>query len=239
MQTKVQKIIATALAAIYGLWTAPLSQAYAFNELVPDVRQPSAVSGGSACPVKSHQLTAAGSIAERWSTALGTTPVTIITLDQTAAGRLNEIEQVITKALGVWTGVSGTTLLPGSLAPLARVSAATSCGSDGVNSICFDQLDMAFTPGVLAFTRVITADKIGAKLGSGSVATQLGQILDADNRIDRGTHRASQCAFVAIRAAWRDRNFRLPRCRRGCHERSGNRSGDSGLELRLAGTGAV
>jgi hypothetical protein len=117
--------------------------------------------------------------------------VTIITLDQTAAGRLNEIEQVITAALGVWTHVAGTTLLPGSLAPLARASAATSCGSDGVNSICFDQPDMAFTPGVLAFTRVITADKIGTQLGSGPAATQLGQILDADIYFNPGDSRVT------------------------------------------------
>jgi Matrixin len=200
MQPTARKIIATTLAAIYGLWTAPLAQAYVFNEIVPDVRQPPSVSGGSACPVKTHQLTAAGSIAERWSTALGTTPVTIITLDQTAAGRLNEIEQVIITALGVWTGVSGTTLLPGSLAPLTRVSAATSCGADGVNSICFDQMDMAFTPGVLAFTRVITADKLGAQLGSGPAATQVGQILDADVYCNPGDSRVTFATPAALPA---------------------------------------
>lgn len=205
MQAKARKFIVAVLAAVYGLWFAPLAQAYAFNEIVPDVRQPASISGGSACPVKSHQLAAAGSISERWSTALGTNPVTIITLDQTAAGRLNEIEQVITTALGVWTGVSGTTLLPGSLAPLTRVSAATSCGSDGVNSICFDQPDMAFTPGVLAFTRVITADKIGAQLGSGPAATQLGQILDADIYFNPGDSRvtfATPAALGANQAAY-------------------------------------
>jgi matrixin len=183
---RTRKFMATALAAIYCFWTATLARAYAFNEIVPDVRQPVAVSGGSACPVKAHQLTVTGSITEQWSTALGTSPVTILTLDQTATGRLNEIEQVITAALGVWTGVSGTTLLPGSLAPLTRVSAANSCGSDGVNSICFDQPDSAFTPGVLAFTRVITADKLGTQIGSGPAATQLGQILDADVYLNPG-----------------------------------------------------
>lgn len=205
MQTRTQKFVATALAATYGLWTAPLAQAYAFNEIVPDVRQPAALSGGSACPVPARRLAAPGSIAERWSTALGTTPVTIITLDQTAAGRLNEIEQVISAALGVWTGVSGTTLLPASLAPLTRVSAATSCGSDGVNSICFDQPDMAFTPGVLAFTRVITADKLGAQLGSSPPATQLGQILDADIYFNPGDSRvtfATPAALGANQAAY-------------------------------------
>ena len=180
MHIAIRKFTAITLAAIYGLWTAPLAQAYAFNEIVPDIRQPAAVSGGSACPVPSHRLTAPSSVTEQWSTALGTSPVTILTQDQTTAGRLNEIEQVIAAALGVWTGVNGTTLLPASLAPLTRVASAASCGSDGVNSICFNQPDSAFTPGVLAFTRVITADKLGAQLGSGPAATQLGQILDAD-----------------------------------------------------------
>jgi hypothetical protein len=150
--------------------------------------------------VKAHQLTSARGIAERWSTALGTNPVTIITLDQTAAGRLNEIEQVITAALGVWTRVSGTTLLPSSLTPLTRVAAATSCGSDGVNSICFDQPDMAFTPGVPAFTRVITADVIGAQLGSSPAATQLGQILEADIYFNPGDSRVT-FATPAARSA--------------------------------------
>lgn len=200
MQARTRKFMATALAAIYCFWTATLARAYAFNEIVPDVRQPPSVSGGSACPVPGHQLTAAGSVTERWSTALGTNPVTILTLDQTAAGRLNEIEQVITAALGIWTGVSGTTLLPASLASLTRVSAASSCGADGVNSICFDQPDSAFTPGVLAFTRVISADQIGAQLGSGPVATQLGQILDADIYFNPGDSRVTFATPSALGA---------------------------------------
>jgi hypothetical protein len=39
---------------------------------------------------------------------------------------------------------------------------------------------MAFTPGVLAFTRVITADAVGVQVGNSPVSTELGQILDAD-----------------------------------------------------------
>src|SRR5258708_23293778 len=124
--------------------------------IVPDVRQPVAISGGSACPVRAHQLTSAGSIAVRWSTVLNSSPVTIVTQNQTASGRLTEIEQAIAQSLVVWTGVSGTTLVPATLAPLARTAAQNACGSDGLNSICFDQADIAFTPGVLAFTRVIT-----------------------------------------------------------------------------------
>src|SRR5579859_90848 len=176
LHTSIRIIVANILL----LSTALHAAGYAFNETVPDVRLPASLSGGSACPVPSRQLTSTGSIAIRWSTALSTNPVTIMTQDQTPNGRLSEIEQAIQQSLGVWMGVSGTTLLPASLAPLTRVSAATSCGADGINSICFDQPDMAFTPGVLAFTRIVTADHIGEQLANGSAATFPGQILDAD-----------------------------------------------------------
>lgn len=180
MRETVRKMGAISSALLFGLWFVPSSHGYTFNEIVPDVRQPASKSGGSACPVRAHQLNGPGGIAVRWSTALGTNPVTILTQDQTPAGRLNEIEQVIQKSLGAWTGVSGSALLPASLAPVTRVSSANICGSDGINSICFDQPDMAFTPGVLAFTRVITADAIGIQIGSSAVSTEVGQILDAD-----------------------------------------------------------
>jgi hypothetical protein len=180
MQTLLRQFASLAMSLFLILWSVITAQGYAFNEIVPDVRQPSSVSGGSACPVPAHQLTSAAAIAFRWSTALGTNPKTILTLDKTATGSLNEIEQVIQQSLGVWSGVSGTSLIPATFAPLLRNSTANLCGSDGINSICFDQPDMAFTPGVLAFTRVITADQIGIQLGSGAPSTQIGQILDAD-----------------------------------------------------------
>jgi hypothetical protein len=153
--------------------------AYTFNEIVPDVRQPAAVSGGSACPVRSHILPVAAERAVQWSTALSTSPVTIVTQDQTPAGRLMEIEQAITQSIAVWSGVSGTTLQEVA-APVTRTSAQNACALDGVNSICFDQADFAFTPGVLAFTRVITADRIGIQLGSRAASIEVGEILDAD-----------------------------------------------------------
>jgi hypothetical protein len=180
MKAGIRRNFAAILALTYGTWCAPAMQAYSFNMIVPDVRQPAAISGGSACPVRSHQLTAIGSISVQWSTALSTNTVTILTQNQTASGRLTEIEQAITQSLGVWTGVSGTLLLPGTLTPLTRTATQNACGADGLNSICFDQADMAFTPGVLAFTRVITADVTGIQVGTSAVSTQLGQILDAD-----------------------------------------------------------
>ena len=179
MNKQIQTLLGVFVSAVYVLWVVS-AQGYSFNQIVPDVRLPSSASGGSSCPVASHQLTGTQSIAVRWSTALNNTPQTIITQDQTAAGRLNEIAQVIQQSLTVWNSVSGTSLTASSFAPLTRVSSANACGSDGINSICFDQTDMAFTPGVLAFTRVITADQIGIQVGNGVVSTQVGQILDAD-----------------------------------------------------------
>jgi len=175
-----RKLKAMCVATLFTLWSVVAAHSYALNEVVPDVRQPTNISGGSACPVHAHQLTNAGSLSFRWSPVLGSNPRIILTQDQTVTGSLNEIEQVIQQSLSVWTKVSGTTLTPASLAPLTRISSANACGTDGINSICFDQPDMAFTPGVLAFTRVVTADTIGIQIGNGPASTELGQILDAD-----------------------------------------------------------
>jgi Matrixin len=205
MKSIAKQICASALALFYGGCFAPAAQAYAFNMIVPDVRQAAAVSGGSACPVKARQLTSAGSIAIQWSTALNANPVTIVTQNQTASGRLTEIEQVITQSMAVWTAVSGTTLVPATFAPLARTATQNACGSDGVNAICFDQADMAFTPGVVAFTRVIETDRIGLQVGGSPVATQLGQILDADiyfNPSDSRTTFATPQALAATPTAY-------------------------------------
>jgi len=180
MQTTVRQFASIVMTLFLILWSVFTAQGYSFNQIVPDVRQPGDVSGGSACPVPSHHLTSAAAIAFRWSTVLGTNPKTILTQNQTASDSLNEIEQVIQQSLSVWSSVSGTALTSASIAPLVRNSAANLCGSDGINSICFDQPDMAFTPGVLAFTRVIAADQIGIQLGSGPPSTQVGEILDAD-----------------------------------------------------------
>src|SRR6266404_4949148 len=155
MRTRLRSILyklsSALFSALYLAATAQTTAGYAFNQIVPDVRQPVAVSGGSACPVRAHQLTAASSISLRWSTTLGTNPVSILTQNQTAAARLTEIEQVITQSLAVWTNVAGTTLLPANIPQPQRVATQNACASDGLNSICFDQADMAFTPGVLAF----------------------------------------------------------------------------------------
>jgi hypothetical protein len=179
------------------VWFAPMAQAYSFDMIVPDVRQPASVSGGSACPVKAHQLTSAGSIAFRWSTALNTNPVTIVTQNQTPSGQPAEIGQTIAQSMAVWSGVTGTSLAPATFAPLTQTTTQNACGSDGVYSICFDQADATFTPGVLAFTRVIVTDRTGLQVGSSPVATEVGQILDADIYFNPS---GSQVAFATPQA---------------------------------------
>jgi hypothetical protein len=204
MKKGIKSGCACALAVFYATWGATAATGYAFNEIVPDVRQAASISGGSACPVRSHIRAVAAVRAVQWSTALGTNPLTIITQDQTLNGRLAEIEFVITQSLGVWSGANGSTLqsVPASV---TRTTAQNACGPDGVNSICFNQADLAFTPGVLAFTRVITADRIGVQFGSGTPSSEVGEILDADiyfNPSDSRTSYATPLALTATPAAY-------------------------------------
>jgi hypothetical protein len=125
-----------------------------------------------------------------------------LTADQTAAGRLNEIENAIQQSLGAWTGVPGSSLKPASLGTLQRTSSVTACTStDGLNSICLDQNDPAFAVGVLAFTRVVSADTVGEQLSSSTLpSTFVGQILDADVLVrpaDANTKFATPAALAA------------------------------------------
>jgi hypothetical protein len=65
--------MAAFLAAFYGVYGIPGASGYSFDQIVPDVRQPASLSGGSACSATSHHLLAPGAIAEQWSTVRGTT----------------------------------------------------------------------------------------------------------------------------------------------------------------------
>jgi Matrixin len=174
-----RKLVAILIATFVIIFAAQSASGYALNQLVPDLRLPASLAGTSACPIPAHQQTDAGGIAIQWSTVLVTNPPAIVTLDQSAPGRLNEIEQTIAESLAVWAHVAGSRLQPAAFSAPARTASANLCGADGLNSICFDQNDAAFTPGVLAFTRVLAADHIGAQVG-GRTASELGQILDAD-----------------------------------------------------------
>ncbi|MDQ1405314.1 MAG: Matrixin [Acidobacteriaceae bacterium] len=204
MKKGIKSGCAVTLAFFYATWGATAATGYAYNEIVPEVRQLASISGGSACPVRSHIRAVSSALAVQWSTSLGTNPQTIITQDQTPNGRLAEIEQVITQSAGVWSGVNGSTLQ--SLAvSVTRTTVQNACGPDGVNSICFNQADLAFTPGVLAFTRVITADRIGVQIGSGAPSSEVGEILDVDiyfNPSDSRTSYATPPALSETPAAY-------------------------------------
>lgn len=172
-------ILASSFLYLYSAVAPPNASGYAFNYVVADMRQPPSQSGNSSCPIPAHFRTTAEPISRRWSTILGTTPTTILTQNQSPEARLNEIEAVIQQSFATWTGVTGTSLKSSTLAPLKRTDTQNACAADGLHSICFAQNDMSFTPGVLAFTRVIVADRIGQTLGT-TTSAEIGQILDAD-----------------------------------------------------------
>jgi matrixin len=184
LQRHLRGALSTGIAVLFLLQiTAAYSGAYDLGTTVADMRQSESLSGGTACPqLTRFRIAGPGTVNRQWSTSLGTNPVTILTSDQTPIGRLNEIQAVIQQSLAVWTGVSGTLLAPSTLGPLRQTSVSEACNSsDGINSICFDQSDPGFTLGVLAFTRVVSADTIGEQLTATSApAAFVGQILDAD-----------------------------------------------------------
>jgi len=172
------------LACLF-LWhiTAASTGAYDLGTIVGDMRQSAFQSGGTSCPqLTRFDVSGSASINRRWSTSLGSSPASVLTSAPSADGRLNEIEAVIQESLAAWSGVSGTLLVPSSLGTLQRTSATAACSSsDGLNSICFNQNDPAFALGVLAFTRVVSADTVGQQVAPGGPpSTFVGQILDAD-----------------------------------------------------------
>jgi hypothetical protein len=144
------------------------------------------------CPAADlWNLSLAAPLNRQWSTAFPLSPATILTVATTGTGaQLSEIEQVISDSFGAWVGVSGTTFnstaYPGLLGPLGTTNNSSACTNDsqsnvdGLNTICFNQSSMGFTGGVLAFTRVITANAPGVSIGSNPPAAFAGQILDAD-----------------------------------------------------------
>ncbi len=168
---------------VFALVGGPSAEAYLLDTTIPQA-------GG--CPAFDRwNLSLASPLNRRWSTSLPLGPPTLVTVAPLgSAAQLTEIEQVITDSFGAWSGVTGTTFnstsFPGLIAPLASVTAANSCSNDsesnvdGLNTICFNQSSMGFSSGVLAFTRVITANAPGVSVGASAAAAFAGQILDAD-----------------------------------------------------------
>ena len=174
---------AAAVLLILTTTCGPAADAYLMDTTVPQ---------GGGCPASDRwNLSPASPLNRRWSTSLPLAPPTLLTeAAQGTSAQLSEIEQAVSDAFGVWSGVTGTTFNstshPGLIAPLSRVSSASSCSNDqesnldGLNTICFNQSSIGFASGVLAFTRVVTANTPGASVGSSGPAAFAGQILDAD-----------------------------------------------------------
>ena len=129
----------------------------------------------------------------RWSTTLPSSQTILTAAAQGSAAQLDEIEQTISASFGAWSGVTGSMLNtaahPDTIAPLERTTDANACtndsegNADGLNTICFDQSSTAFSSGVLAFTRVITANAAGVTVGASAPSEFAGQILDADTLV--------------------------------------------------------
>ena len=154
---------------ILAMALGPTASAYMSDTTIPQA-------GG--CPaINRWNLSPATPLNRHWSTSLpgGSKTVLTVAADGTVA-QLAEIEQAITDSFGVWSGVTGTTFNtaahPGMVAPLGRVGDANACTNDaesdvdGLNTICFNQASLAFSSGVLAFTRTITANAPGVSVGS-------------------------------------------------------------------------
>jgi hypothetical protein len=161
----------------------PTASAYLIDSTIPQ---------GGGCPaINRWNLSPATPLNRRWSTSLpGATNALLTVAASGTTTQLAEVEQAITDSFGVWSGVTGTTFNatahPGLFASLGRVADANACtndaesDADGLNTICFNESSAAFSSGVLAFTRTITANAPGASVGSSGPAAFAGQILDAD-----------------------------------------------------------
>lgn len=185
---------------------APCASGYLFDTTAP-------LAPG--CPqLDRWNLSLETSLDREWSTSLPTTHAIITAAQQGTTAQLDEIEQAIEDSFGAWSGVSGTTFnataYPGILAPLVRVTNANACSNDqesnvdGYNEICFNQPSSGFTTGVLAFTRVITANAPGVTVGGSAQAAFAGQILDADTlfRPDGQSTFATPAALSSAPAAY-------------------------------------
>ncbi len=179
---------ALAVTTIVLLFFSAISHAGALPYAV-DFTMPEA--GG--CPQADRwNLSLAAPLNRRWSTAMTTllSPTILTVAPQHSPAQIAEIGQVVSDSFGAWSGVTGTTMnataYPGLLAPLEEVVTPNSCTNDaennvdGLNTVCFNQSSTAFTSGVLAFTRTITANAPGATAGSSAPAVFAGQILDSD-----------------------------------------------------------
>jgi hypothetical protein len=157
-----RRTLALAIAAIiaFGGFGATVAESYVANRVVGNT-------GG--CPqLTRFNLSSPGAISRRWSTSIPSSIVTSTGSGSSASQA--EIENSILRSYAAWSATPGAALRPMHFAPLQSTSTQNACTNDGVNSICFNQSDSAFTGGVLAFARVFVAIS----------GPSVGQIVDAD-----------------------------------------------------------
>jgi hypothetical protein len=158
--------ILAALLALSGA-TVPHARGYVLNRVI-------STTGG--CP-QLNRFRTSGTIDPRWNTSL---PSNIITVASTPSQREAEVAFAIEESFRAWTSVAGSALTANLLGTLQTTTGTNACDSfDARNTICFNQTDMAFTGGVLAFTRVNVAERVGEPLQN-KTAAFVGEILDAD-----------------------------------------------------------
>ena len=169
-----------AAALLLQFLLSPAAPGYVLDSTVPKT-------GG--CPEPNHR-DLSSPLNRRWSTSLPGPQVLLTAAPPNSSAQQDEVEATILEAFGIWTGVSGTTLNstahPDVFGPITRTSDPNACTNDqgtnvdGLDTICFSQRSSAFVPGVLAFTRTVTADAPGVSIGSSRPSLFAGQILDAD-----------------------------------------------------------
>ena len=174
------------------------ARGYVVNQQIANTSDPRNA-GVSACPMPTRlDPNAPGGIDRRWDTTLSPN---ILTSPGFPGGALAEVQGVILDSFAAWTGVAGAGLTSASYAPLATATGGSSCSStDGLNTICFAQQD-SFATGVLAYTRVVTADVLGEALGP-KTASFVGEILDADVELNPAVPFATPGALVANPSAY-------------------------------------
>jgi hypothetical protein len=188
--------MAAAILLLAG--TANPARGYVLNWQIADTSDPRNA-GVSACPMLTHMdLNEPGGLDRRWDTTLGSN---IFTTPGYPGGAQAEVQGVIQNSFAAWAGVAGTAFTGTSYAPLATASGGNSCNpTDGLNTICFAQ-DDSFAPGVLAYTRVVTADMVGQTLGA-KTAPLVGDILDADVELNPAITFATPGALSANPSAY-------------------------------------
>ena len=177
--------------AAFFIGVAALAAAQSARSYIVETTIPAA--GGCPAP-NTWNASPAAPLQLQFSTSLVYPPVIITSAAGGTPAQISEIGAVVQASFSAWTGVASTavnpSVTPGIVAPVGQTSVQNDCTNDagtnvdGLNTVCFNQSSEAFTFGVLAFTRIFTANAPGISVGASPVSAFAGQILDADTLFD-------------------------------------------------------